>query len=69
MVIGIPKAGLVKIAIYNLIGQLVTQLLYEYKEAGSYQVTFDAQNVSSGLYFYRIESNGFVDSKKMVVIR
>jgi hypothetical protein len=66
----LPKAGLVKLIVYDILGRTVETLLNnEYKEAGVFKVDFNALNLSSGVYFYRIESGSFNDIKKMVLIK
>jgi hypothetical protein len=47
----------------------MTKLVNEVKTPGSYIVDFDGSNLSSGVYFYKLESNGFVDVKKMMLIK
>jgi len=51
------------------LGSVVTELVNEEKEAGSYEVNFNASNLSSGIYLYRIETGGFVETKKMILLR
>ncbi|MBN1634553.1 MAG: choice-of-anchor J domain-containing protein [Ignavibacteria bacterium] len=65
----IPKSGLVTLKVYDVIGREVASLVNAQKNAGSYIVDFDASNLSSGIYFYRLDVNGFVDTKKMMVIK
>jgi hypothetical protein len=65
----LPKSTYVRIEIYNAAGQKVQTLLNEKMSAGSHQVEFNAQNLSSGVYFYRIEAGEFVDVKKMILLR
>ena len=55
--------------IYNLLGEEVATLVNDFKNAGSYQVRFNASDLSSGIYYYRIESEKFIQVKKMVLIR
>jgi hypothetical protein len=66
---GLPKSGLVKMVIYDVLGRVVTTLVNEYKAAGSYTVDFDASAIASGVYFYRIESGSFTDVKKMLLVK
>jgi len=66
---GIPKAGDVKIDIYNVIGQLITTLLDEKETAGYHQVEFDAQNLPSGIYLYLFKSGSYQEAKKMLLIK
>jgi hypothetical protein len=72
----LPKYSEVNIVIYNIAGQKVQTLLNKKMAAGSHQLKFNAQNLSSGVYFYRIEvadparrTDEFQDVKKMIVIR
>lgn len=65
----IPKSGIVKLVIYDLLGREIQTLVNENKEVGTHEVQFDASNLASGAYFYRIESGDFTDVKKMVLIK
>jgi Secretion system C-terminal sorting domain len=65
----IPKSSLVKVVVYDILGREVKTLVNEFKNAGSYKLDFDASNISSGTYFYRIEAGDFVEIKKMVLIK
>jgi hypothetical protein len=65
----IPKDGFVKMIIYDVLGNEVKTLINEFKQAGVYTVNFDASALSSGVYFYKIESGTFVDTKKMLMIK
>jgi subtilisin family serine protease len=59
----------VKVMIYDILGRLVGAPVNEFKQKGSYQVSFDGSNLASGVYFYRIEAGDFVQSKKMVLVK
>jgi hypothetical protein len=65
----LPKATNVRIEIFNIAGQKIQTLLNKKMSAGSHQVEFNAQNLSSGVYFYRIEADEFQDVKKMVLLK
>ena len=65
----IPKQGLVSLKIYDVLGRQVRTLVNEVKAPGSYSVDFNGADLSSGVYFYRLESNGFTDIKKMMLIK
>ena len=65
----IPKDENVNITLFDVLGREVLTLINEYKKAGQYIVVFDGSNLSSGTYFYRIAAGGFVDTKKMVLIK
>jgi len=64
----IPKAGNVSLKIYDITGKEVYSI-NEFKSAGRYEFTFDASNYASGLYFYKLESGMFSETKKMVLIK
>lgn len=65
----IPKKDFVSLRIYNLVGEEVKMLLNEEKEAGSYQIQFDALSFSSGIYFYKLNTGSFSETKKMILLR
>lgn len=65
----LPNDGLVQIKIYDLSGKEVMNLVNENKTAGNYEVKFNGANLSSGVYFYRINAGEFVQTKRMVLIK
>jgi hypothetical protein len=69
----IPKAGFVSLKVYDIAGNLVTTLVNSYKPVGVHEVDFNISNVkstlSTGVYIYRIEAEGFVSSKKMIFLK
>jgi hypothetical protein len=65
----IPNDAYVYLNIYNVLGELVTTLVDKNLNAGQYEYEFDAHNLSSGIYLYRIKANDFVETKKMVLLR
>jgi hypothetical protein len=65
----LPKASFVTLKVYDMLGREVVELVNGQKSAGQYIVDFDASSLTSGIYFYRLESNGFVDVKRMVVLK
>jgi hypothetical protein len=65
----IKREGFVSLKIYNVVGQLVKELVGEFKNAGSYTVEFNGSALASGTYYYRIESGDFVETKKMILIK
>ncbi|HPN39002.1 MAG TPA: T9SS type A sorting domain-containing protein [Melioribacteraceae bacterium] len=65
----VPKAGLVTLKVYNLLGQEVAELVNEQLGAGNYDVNFNASSLTSGVYFYTITSDNFVATKKMMLIK
>jgi hypothetical protein len=65
----IPKQGMVTLKVYDVLGREVANLVNEVKTAGNYIVDFDASALSSGVYFYKIDVNGFSDVKRMMLIK
>ncbi len=65
----VPVSGIVKISVYDIIGREVSILADEFKEAGSYELNFDASKLASGTYFYKIQAGTFTAIKKMVLIK
>ena len=65
----IPVEGFVALDVYNSIGQKVATLVNENKTAGNYEVNFNAANLSSGVYFYKLTSGNFVNVKKMILMK
>ncbi len=65
----IPKNGFVKLAVFDITGKEVALLVNEELGAGSYNVDFDASHLSSGTYFYRMETNSFTEVKKMILVK
>ncbi len=55
--------------IYDVLGNEVAKLVNEYKPAGSYEVVWDASNYPSGVYFYQLKAENFVETKKMILMR
>ncbi len=65
----IPKSGVVTLKVFDVSGREVAQLINENLNAGSYNYDFNASYLSSGVYFYRISSEGFSDVKKMILVK
>ncbi|HEX7357869.1 MAG TPA: carbohydrate-binding module family 20 domain-containing protein [Ignavibacteriaceae bacterium] len=65
----IPEAGIVNIRVFNTLGQEVATLVSDYRNAGSYEVDFNASNLSSGIYFYTITANNFTQTNKMMLLK
>lgn len=66
---GIPKSSLVNIKIFDITGKVVATLINDHKEAGFYSISFNASNLSSGVYFYKITANDFSQVRKMVLLK
>jgi PKD repeat protein len=66
---GLPQDSYVRLDIYNIIGQRVETLVNEHLSAGSYSYEWDGSNVASGIYLYRLTTDEFVATKKMVLMK
>lgn len=65
----VPEVSVVKLNVYNAIGEEVKALINNYFEAGSHEVVFDASNLTSGIYFVRMESGSFVSTRKITLMK
>ena len=65
----IAEQGLVSIKVYDLLGKEVAVLVNEEKEAGNYEVEFDATSLSSGMYIYKLSTSRFTSSRKMLLMK
>ena len=65
----LPKAGLTKLSVFNFLGKEVAVLENKEILSGSYEYKFDASNLSSGIYFYKLQSNNYTLIKKMMLIK
>ena len=65
----IPENGMVTLKIFNILGEEVATLVNDFKTTGKYEVKFDASNLASGVYVYRISAGDFNASKKMLLLK
>jgi len=65
----IPQSGLVTLKVFNVLGKEVATLVNGQNDAGNHKVEFNASALNSGVYFYKIESGNFVDTKKMILLK
>ncbi len=65
----IPKSSFVNLKVYDILGREIATLVNEEKTAGNYKVTFDAKNLASGIYFYRLKAGNYLSVKKMILLR
>lgn len=65
----IPKAGIVKLKVYDILGREVSMLVNAEKSAGEYTVSFDGSRLASGVYFYTIQSGSYISTKKMLLLK
>ena len=64
-----PVSGWQTIKIYNVLGKEIAALVDEYREAGNYDVEFNASNLSSGVYYYQLKSGSFIQTRKMTLVK
>jgi len=65
----VPKRTHVQLKVFDIIGCEITILVNEVLEAGNYDITFNADGISTGVYIYQLKAGTYVESKKMVLIR
>ena len=64
-----PAAGIVSLKVYNILGQEVRTIVDGMQPAGSYTYRFDGANLSTGVYFYRLQTGSFVQVRKMMLLK
>ena len=65
----LPDAGEVSLKVYDRLGKEIVDLVNGFRSAGTYEINFDASQLSSGIYFYKLSANGMVNTKKMTLIK
>ncbi len=65
----IAQAGWVTLKAYNILGEQVAELVKEYQSSGSYEILFDAKDLTGGIYFYRLTCAGFSATKKIILVK
>lgn len=65
----LPKRSFVKLTVYNILGKVVKKLANKYFNAGSHNIDWDGSDFPSGVYFYKLETDGFVKSRKMILLK
>ncbi len=65
----IPANSYVNLTVYNSLGQTVSELVNEYQSEGKYSLEFDANNLSNGIYFYKLVANNYSETKKMMLLK
>ena len=66
---GLPKYGITKLIVYDVLGRVAATLVDEFKDAGTYSINFDGTDLSSGIYFYTLESGSYKETKKMILMK
>ncbi|NWG29299.1 MAG: T9SS type A sorting domain-containing protein [Ignavibacteriaceae bacterium] len=65
----IVKAQDVNVIVYDILGRELARLVNEHQQPGSYEVEWNASNVSSGIYFYQLKTKNYINTKKMILLK
>jgi hypothetical protein len=65
----VPGFKLVELKVFNILGQEVATLVNDEMPRGTHAVTWDAQGVAAGVYFYRLEAGSFIETKKLLLLK
>lgn len=65
----LPKAGIVSLNVYNMLGEIIVELDNGFKSSGKHTITFNGSMLPSGIYFYQLRSGNFVRTKKMTYMK
>ncbi len=65
----IPVSGFIALKIYNVLGEVVSVLVNDRKEVGSYQIKFNSQHLPSGMYFYSLSTRDYTETKRMILMK
>ena len=65
----VPQDAFVNVSVFDILGNQVSTLVNENKAAGTYELKFDASNLTSGIYFYKIHTGSFTQTKKMILMK
>ena len=65
----IPKEGNISIKVFDILGREITTLLNKHEQPGRYEIEWNAHNFASGIYFYRLQVESFIETKKMILLR
>jgi len=65
----VPQSSNVEIIVFDILGNEIETLVNEEKQTGTYEITWYAENLPSGVYFYRLQAGSFIETKKMILLR
>jgi M6 family metalloprotease-like protein len=65
----LKKDGVVQLRVFDILGKVVAELVNGRESAGTYSVAFNSNNLPSGIYFYQLNTGGFIDTKKMILLK
>ncbi len=65
----VPEKDYVTIKVFDIMGREVTTLVNEHKASGEYKVEFNASDLPSGIYYYRMQAGDFISSRKLILLK
>ncbi|HRI86435.1 MAG TPA: T9SS type A sorting domain-containing protein, partial [Ignavibacteria bacterium] len=65
----IPKSSNVSIKVYDISGKFISEIVNKFHSAGNYEASFSGEDLSSGVYFYRIEAGELSQTKRMMLLK
>jgi len=65
----VPEMEFITLKVFDVLGNEIETIANEEKPAGSYEIEFNADGLTSGIYFYRLQAGNFVETKKMILIK
>ena len=65
----LPKASLVRLSVYDMLGRQVSVLVDERRDAGVHEVKFEGSTLASGVYFYRLQAGDFTQTKRLLILK
>jgi hypothetical protein len=65
----LPKDGYVTLKVYDILGRVVETLVNNFQKTGNYRINFNASELATGIYFYRLQSGSFISTKKMLLLK
>ncbi|MDQ3022710.1 MAG: SBBP repeat-containing protein [Bacteroidota bacterium] len=65
----IKESGIVTLSVFDMLGKEVATIVNEKLKAGSYEETFDGTGLTSGVYFYKLQTDGFIETKRMTLVK
>lgn len=65
----LKQKGFVSLKVYSILGKEVSTLVYEEKQAGDYELKYNADNLPSGIYLYQLNVNGYIQTKRFILLK
>jgi hypothetical protein len=65
----VPNSEIVQLKVFDILGRVVKTLVNGYRNAGKYNIEFNASELTSGIYFYQLKTSSFISTKKMILLK